>query len=1009
MTMEDNEDDEDYDEENLLDMSRPREQYKTGGLEELEKDMAEFESNLALTSGVGKLTSKMKKRLTKGELKLPPAVKVQLGEANGLYLSKQYGEAIKILQNLITDYPNAHPAWNTLGLIHYEMGSRTKALRLRMVSAHMCNDATLWKELATKSIENEAVNQAIYCLSRALMIEPNDVDMLWDRSFLFKKINKVDEAREGFEKILKLMPHHFKVINELAQIYRYQGESQRAIKLYEDAIVYHNEVLAEEDEEEEEEAEFADKLGYAEVNMLSELYLMQNDYQRCIETIKDGIRHVQERQLETWWLDRPDDDDEYFTSADQDDEYSMDHSEFPIELRTRLGICRLYLGQAQIAEKHFQYLLDYPANTYPDLQQDVAYAYFDKRYYDRALPIFQRIIDNNSELEVDLLIKTGDCYREIGDLDAAVLFYSNVLEENPDNLDVLMSLANVYEEQGKEKEALDLVDIVIKKNKEMYKNRKTGFRNNMKKLQNQQTEQPQNNELQVDGSLFIEGTQFTKAEIVRRHFMERDRVFEEKTYWAQNLHTQLKEMEPQIPANLVEADVTILRSYVRIALKLWEDFSSTPAFFPVEKKTVYRGFYEYRKRPATRGDRAALQARHMYKRLKHNQVESDGEDMDEDELLLKEEEERNAQMSEASQFRGIPFEEWYKIIIRCACMLTIIRRAEDAYEILKTATDCVIFHHDPVKKPALRVYLLACGVYSKKNPVIEKAVRWLCFNYGFRDDPYQLYSMFFNEGKPTSTSPIDDPQMKFIMRHIAAMEELTKYNTQNKGASTDVNQIIKNLDLSANVFNEERKYDRETTGHSLFNKHSHTKMDLIQHNAKLLNCCANMFSMVKNFLASLVFLLRSYSVNQKDPVVLLCLAANYIQTAMQRKAYNRHEQILQGMMFLQEYGNLVGECQEREYNFGRLYHLLGLTHLAVNHYEKVLCLPSKAKQGIEEPTSIDDIYVLDDDMDDDMDVDDEEDDPTDLKKEAAFNLYQLYMTSGSPGIAQILLRKYCTV
>ena len=33
-----------------------------------------------------------------------------------------------------------------------------------------------------------------------------------------------------------------------------------------------------------------------------------------------------------------------------------------------------------------------------------------------------------------------------------------VLEEQPDNLDVMMSLATVYEEQGNEEKALELVD-----------------------------------------------------------------------------------------------------------------------------------------------------------------------------------------------------------------------------------------------------------------------------------------------------------------------------------------------------------------------------------------------------------------------------------------------------------------------------------------------------------------------------------------------------------------------
>lgn len=84
------------------------------------------------------------------------------------------------------------------------------------------------------------------------------------------------------------------------------------------------------------------------------------------------------------------------------------------------------------------------------------------------------------EVEVDLLIRTADCYRETGDLETAVIFYINgivyfkgrpdmyigllcdffylVLDEQPENLDVMMSLATIYEEQGKEEEALQLVD-----------------------------------------------------------------------------------------------------------------------------------------------------------------------------------------------------------------------------------------------------------------------------------------------------------------------------------------------------------------------------------------------------------------------------------------------------------------------------------------------------------------------------------------------------------------------
>lgn len=78
------------------------------------------------------------------------------------------------------------------------------------------------------------------------------------------------------------------------------------------------------------------------------------------------------------------------------------------------------------------------------MHQDIAYAYYDKRHYDLALNIFQRIIDVSNvsdhiilrkylsnffilygiqEIEIDLLVRTADCYREVGDLETAVVFY----------------------------------------------------------------------------------------------------------------------------------------------------------------------------------------------------------------------------------------------------------------------------------------------------------------------------------------------------------------------------------------------------------------------------------------------------------------------------------------------------------------------------------------------------------------------------------------------------------
>jgi general transcription factor 3C polypeptide 3 (transcription factor C subunit 4) len=116
-------------------------------------------------------------------------------------------------------------------------------------------------------------------------------------------------------------------------------------------------------------------------------------------------------------------------------------------------------------------------------------------------------------------------------------------------------------------------------------------------------------------------------------------------------------------------------------------------------------------------------------------------------------------------------------------------------------------------------------------------------------------------------------------------------------------------------------------------------------------------------------------------------------------------------MFIFEYAKLVGPNQETEYNIARSFHLIGLTHLAIPHYEKVLCMPSKAKSSVKKQKPIDDVYkwpLTGEELAEwEQEIDD--DDETDIKHEAAYNLHLIYITSGSMNLAQILLLKYCTI
>ncbi|KAL3869972.1 hypothetical protein ACJMK2_042592 [Sinanodonta woodiana] len=76
-----------------------------------------------------------------------------------------------------------------------------------------------------------------------------------------------------------------------------------------------------------------------------------------------------------------------------------------------------------------------------------------------------------------------------------------------------------------------------------------------------------------------------------------------------------------------------------------------------------------------------------------------------------------------------------------------------------------------------------------------------------------------------------------------------------------------------------------------------------------------------------------------DPMLSLCIGLNFIHCASQKFAAKRHSLVAQGLMFLNNYRELRGECQEVYYNIGRALHQLGLVHIAIHYYNKALQMP----------------------------------------------------------------------
>ncbi|KAI8066425.1 hypothetical protein BC940DRAFT_275295 [Gongronella butleri] len=1107
-----------------------REKLRTGDMEEisrhLDQDMAEFEDNLIATTGIGKMKHKKRRQVMKGEARLPEPIKQLLGQANNLYIQRDYGAAIAILQEVLTKHPNASQAWNTLGMIHDEMGNTSKALEVRMVAAHMVkDDADLWKELGLKSIENQAYRQALYCFDKALTIEPLDIDTLWDRAFLQKNMGQVDQAISGFQQLLELMPFHFKVVNELTQLYRTRGQTRQAIQLYTEAVEYHikNDKPGQADDDDAMNP-FSDRLGYSEINMLSELYLMLNEFRHALDCIKSGIRHVQRRQHETYWLDRlADDDDEYLVlnprraayvasladaqnnknRQDDDDEaddpsyepdngdngahgksketrrtrrsrssrattpneekdtgvYDQDTSgmseeeervarariDIPMELRVRMGICRIYLGNLAIADRHFQHLYAVSPADYMELYQDVAVAYKDRRHFEEALVVFQRIIHANDEIEIDLLIRTADCYREVGQLETAQIFYVNVLDEQPDNLDVMMALAMVYEEMGREDEARELADHVRDRIRENRKQRRAELKSMTRPTdialaeQQDQIDQQRTDRLmrlggRTQGSLFDEHNRQGRTQQRERRREQKRREEEERQINALHAYDKLLDIDATLPPCLIDADRNTMRHYILVAQTLWDDFRTTRAMFASDKRIMHdgSGFYAARTRELKRTN--YRDARSMSERLrKRKAMRSSGapaaaDDIDndtEEELEQEEQEEIETQaktLVAKKHFRNIPFAGWVDLFIKLCFFLTMMNRGEEALNILRTVNLSRMAEDDPGIKVTLRVTSLGCSKLQKDYKASLESCRWFLSVFQYEPTSYRMYCAAFTSGLQDVVAFSTSDTLKTLIRSIKLMDLLhTRYLRQQRGdaprSDADAQEVLELQQLQRAMRDNDDDDDDNAGSHGLQrgDRSIHAEQPVIGDlppmphlSSHLLTLYGHFLMLSNNFLPALVFYMRSFAVNPDDPLNTLCIAIANLMRGMQRRTDNRHLQVIKAMEFLGHYARLRNHNQEAEYNMGRAFHAIGLSHLAVRHYERALVLPSAANEGKVAPKAMEHIYTY---PSPDMDVDNDEMDydPTDLSREAAYNLHLIYMTSGAPAMAQLLLMKYCTI
>jgi hypothetical protein len=197
------------------------------------------------------------------------------------------------------------------------------------------------------------------------------MDALWDRSIMYQVLSQPNKAIQGFQKLLKVKQHYMPALEELVKIYssldqdnrRYRENMHQAMVDYEAAYLHYSSLPDrfanltgdpfDVTDEDEIDGPLNEPFGYSALNMLSELYIMFEEYEKPIKMIKSWSRRLQRRSHQTWWDDYK--DDREFDTDPDDEEFQASLGEnrtrgLPVDLRVKLGICRLMMEEVKEAK-----------------------------------------------------------------------------------------------------------------------------------------------------------------------------------------------------------------------------------------------------------------------------------------------------------------------------------------------------------------------------------------------------------------------------------------------------------------------------------------------------------------------------------------------------------------------------------------------------------------------------------------------------------------------------------
>ncbi|KAG5421500.1 TFC4 [Candida metapsilosis] len=923
-------DDEDDDE--FKDMSLDEDDYDD---EYNFKDALKGASNFKVRNRREKLSkhnkSYYRKRMMRADNReLDPEVRMNLSLANEAFVRNDLQVAQQLYVDVIKKDPKNFSAYKAIGEIYKSQGKLDECCSSWLLAANLHPwDSDFWGQVAELSNELGHIDQAIYCYTRAITSDTRrSANYILERALLYKEKRQFGKALDGFQKIRQLYPQDTNIIKYLAGVYSEQKRLNDAINLY-------MRILDQNINPDIESEELYPKFDWPELNILLELHVQHRSLKLGINVLKLAARWIQGRLDETWWDENDDSEFDskrrfkklnHLKSSRDLADFKSKPYDLPIDIRFKLGTLRLGLNQKEEAMHHFEYLLDDNQTEIADLNFEAGKQLQEFGYYEEALTFLTRAFGNEELVSsFDLVSLLGKCYFEIADYTEAKEAYEELLTHSPNNVDFKLALAETLYHLGDDVRAEALINEVQMVNQKNWQKDKSH-------------DEPETAAAAAAEGFSLIRNKFRKAP--KRAKLSEQEKEEVEANAKRKVLEKYGRME-RLQDSMNSGDRVAIAAWIQLASQLIEMFTSIKSFFPKDRSKRFKGIIRYRTRKDIDLDEKLARAYNLLEGFNSEETFT-----------------RQTLVSK-TEFRGLTYDQWFDIFAQFGLLMSKYEdNTEYADDIINIALSVNIFVHDKSKDAMLRLLKLMFGIKQEQAATtVFHNIRTFLLQNQFSPYMCRLFFCCYSSGAIFAETFSCYNHQKFFLRQIKAYDSC--YTKESVSGMPNITADVSNIELGS----------------------SHP--DLIYIYANLLGG--------KGSHSSLVFYLnRAYKCFSKDSMICLVLGLAHVHRSMQRLSSNRHIQLLQGISILLEYKTnrlrtnpSIYEVQEIEYNFGRLFHMLGLTSLAVGHYNKVLKISDDCGKDIDEDY--------------------------DLKWEAAYNLSLIYSVNGNSQMARHLTEKYLTM